>query len=248
MGSSEGLCCLEISPSPSLGMRIVTRPCWSWWQETSSPTVTASLSTAPGEMKLRDWRHCCARSSRRRTLREQRGRRRRAATPRLATLLRTKLQEKDIKGAERKKEKGRYSETAEPYHAGLTAHRRKSVQARFMTGKLRVVVATVAFGMGIDKSDIRAIVHYNMPKTFESYIQEIGRAGRDGKPARCHLFLENNGRDLSELRRHIFSNSVDRHSVRKLLQSIFSVGGAEEEALVGRRRRYREEAVAGRRR
>merc|ERR550519_840118 len=220
MGSSEGLCCLEISPSPSLGMRIVTRPCWSWWLETSSRTVTASLYTAPGEMKQRDWRHCCARSSRRRTLREQRGRRRRAATPRLATLLRTKLQEKDIKGAERKKEKGRYSETAEPYHAGLTAHRRKSVQARFMTGKLRVVVATVAFGMGIDKSDIRAIVHYNMPKTFESYIQEIG-AGRDGKPARCHLFLESKGRDLGELKRHIYSNCVDRHTVRKLIQSIF---------------------------
>jgi len=165
---------------------------------------------------------------------------RRNECERLATLLRTALQEKDNQGTEKRKEKGRYSETAEPYHAGLTASRRKKVQSHFMTGKLRVVVATVAFGMGIDKSDIRAIVHYNMPKTFESYIQEIGRAGRDGKPARCHLFLESEGRDLTELKRHIFSNCVDRHTVRKLIQGIFHVSEEGEKP----KSQYREVALS----
>ncbi|KAL0961923.1 hypothetical protein UPYG_G00333410 [Umbra pygmaea] len=110
---------------------------------------------------------------------------------------------------------------AESYHAGLSASERRRVQNNFMCGELRVVVATVAFGMGLDKSDVRGIVHYNMPKSFESYVQEIGRAGRDGAQAHCHLFLDPEGGDLHELRRHIYADTVDYYTVKKLVQKVF---------------------------
>lgn len=66
----------------------------------------------------------------------------------------------------------------------------------FDLGKTRIVVATVAFGMGINKQDIHGIIHYNMPSAFESYVQEVGRAGRDGQIVHCHLFLNTEVRQL----------------------------------------------------
>ncbi|XP_068188939.1 ATP-dependent DNA helicase Q4 isoform X2 [Antennarius striatus] len=166
---------------------------------------------------------------------------RREETVRVAALLRTCLQGVLLKEnkrtsdgptlnnpvGQRKKELARkkirkpLKWQSESYHAGLSASERRRVQNNFMCGELRIVVATVAFGMGLDKSDVRGIIHYNMPKSFESYVQEIGRAGRDGEPAHCHLFLDPEGGDLHELRRHIYADTVDFYTVKKLVQKVF---------------------------
>src|SRR5208283_4508298 len=76
---------------------------------------------------------------------------------------------------------------AAAYHAGLDAERRKQVQEEFLAGKLQIIVATIAFGMGIDKADVRTVIHTALPGSIEAYYQEIGRAGRDGKPSRALL-------------------------------------------------------------
>src|ERR1700674_711284 len=73
------------------------------------------------------------------------------------------------------------------YHAGLDTERRQRVQEKFLAGKVDVMVATIAFGMGIDKPDVRTVIHTALPGSLEAYYQEIGRAGRDGKPSRAIL-------------------------------------------------------------
>ena len=85
------------------------------------------------------------------------------------------------------------------YHAGLDRERRAAVQRAFMAGDARVVVATNAFGMGVDKADVRTVCHETVPQSLEAYYQEAGRAGRDGAPARCLLFAEARDKGL-----HVF--------------------------------------------
>ena len=77
---------------------------------------------------------------------------------------------------------------ARPYHAGLSAEDRVATQEWWTASPGNIVVATIAFGMGIDKADVRYVYHLNLPKGLESYSQEIGRAGRDGEPAVCELY------------------------------------------------------------
>ncbi len=114
---------------------------------------------------------------------------------------------------------------AAAYHAGMRATDREDVHARFLAGKLDVVVATTAFGMGIDKSDVRFVLHAEVPDSIDSYYQEIGRAGRDGEPAVAALHYR--AEDLG-LRRFFASGGVDEQALRKVVTLMEHAGGPVE--------------------
>jgi len=107
---------------------------------------------------------------------------------------------------------------AKAYHAGLDNDVRQTIQQDFMQNKLQVVVATIAFGMGIDKSDIRFVVHYDLPKSIENYSQEIGRGGRDGKTANCTVLANLDG--IVTIENFVFGDTPDQAAIQRVIKDI----------------------------
>jgi ATP-dependent DNA helicase RecQ len=107
---------------------------------------------------------------------------------------------------------------AYPYHAGMDNEKREQIQNKFMDGTIACIVATIAFGMGIDKKDIRRIIHYDLPKSIENYSQEIGRSGRDGSPSLCEVLA--NRDNIHILENFIYGDTPEKPSILQLLQII----------------------------
>ena len=110
---------------------------------------------------------------------------------------------------------------AAPYHAGLDAKTRSSTQDAFLMEDIDVIVATIAFGMGIDKPDVRFVIHFNMPKSIENYYQETGRAGRDGLEGRCVAFFSY--KDMAKLEKFLRDKPVaEREMSAQLMQEVMA--------------------------
>jgi ATP-dependent DNA helicase RecQ len=104
------------------------------------------------------------------------------------------------------------------YHAGLEREAREATQEQFMTDRARVIVATVAFGMGVDKTNVRLVVHFQLPESLEAYTQEAGRAGRDGRPSRCVLLWSSS--DKAALTRLQRRGEVDLETLKRVYRAL----------------------------
>jgi ATP-dependent DNA helicase RecQ len=111
---------------------------------------------------------------------------------------------------------------ARPYHAGMEDETRAAVQDWFLETNSGIVVATIAFGMGVDKANIRYVYHYNLPKSLENFSQEIGRSGRDGQSATCETFVCME--DLNALENFAYGDTPSRNAVESLVREILSLG------------------------
>jgi ATP-dependent DNA helicase RecQ len=122
---------------------------------------------------------------------------------------------------------------AEAYHAGLTSDERNTVQDNFLNDRTPIIVATIAFGMGIDKSNVRWVIHYNMPKNIDGYYQEIGRSGRDGLPAHTILFYS--FADVIMLRKFAEGSETETYQLAKLerMQQFAEALSCRRKALLG---------------